>query len=90
MRQVTLGHSNGSPGDTGKSNNTAKREVLAVPRRAKRTIPVQEYHLGFFTIWWSRMMREGKGEVEDGEGGPDQGEIQGDAEYQGEQARNGV
>ena len=43
----------------GKSRNTAKRNVLAVPRRTSGTVPAQEYHLGFFNLWWSRMLREG-------------------------------
>ena len=32
---------------------------MAVPRRASGTVPSQEYHLRFFNLWWSRMIREG-------------------------------
>ena len=42
-----------------KSNNTTKRIVLTMPGVSKKKNPTKEYNLGYFTLWWNRMVREG-------------------------------
>ena len=44
---------------TDKCKNTAKRDVSAVPGVSKKKNPTKEYNLGYFTLWWNRMVREG-------------------------------